>query len=229
MTKLDKGTVIAAALELLNEVGMDSLTTRKLAERLKVQQPALYWHFQNKRALLDALAEAMLAERHTRSLPEENEDWRVFLKENALSFRTALLSYRDGARIHAGTRPTEPNFGTAETQIRFLCAEGFCPKRAVWALRAVSHYVVGSVLEQQASDADERVPTGQMCPSKHRRPSCTICFTSWKQTAWMLRSTSDSTASSLVSSGCVHLQQIRGLCPFAAPTATTPIRFARCP
>ncbi|EBK4059018.1 tetracycline resistance transcriptional repressor TetR(G), partial [Pseudomonas aeruginosa] len=120
MTKLDKGTVIAAALELLNEVGMDSLTTRKLAERLKVQQPALYWHFQNKRALLDALAEAMLAERHTRSLPEENEDWRVFLKENALSFRTALLSYRDGARIHAGTRPTEPNFGTAETQIRFL-------------------------------------------------------------------------------------------------------------
>ncbi len=29
MTKLDKGTVIAAALELLNEVGMDSLTTRK--------------------------------------------------------------------------------------------------------------------------------------------------------------------------------------------------------
>ena len=137
---------------------MDNLTTRKLAERLKVQQPALYWHFQNKRALLDALAEAMLTERHTRSLPEENEDWRLFLKENAQSFRTALLYYRDGARIHAGTRPTEPNFGAAETQIRFLCAAGFGPKHAVWALRAVSHYVVGSVLEQQASDADERVP-----------------------------------------------------------------------
>ena len=158
MTKLDKGTVIAAALELLNEVGMDSLTTRKLAERLRVQQPALYWHFPSKRALLDALAEAMLTERHTRSLPEENEDWRVFLKENALSFRKALLSYRDGARIHAGTRPTEPHYGTAEAQIRFLCTAGFSPKRAVWALWAVSHYVVGSVLEQQASDADERVP-----------------------------------------------------------------------
>ncbi|EOG8236884.1 TetR family transcriptional regulator, partial [Pseudomonas aeruginosa] len=91
MTKLDKGTVIAAALELLNEVGMDNLTTRKLAERLKVQQPALYWHFQSKRALLDALAEAMLTERHTRPLPEENEDWQLFLKENAQSFRTALL------------------------------------------------------------------------------------------------------------------------------------------
>jgi TetR/AcrR family transcriptional regulator, tetracycline repressor protein len=48
MTKLDKGTVIAAALELLNEVGMDNLTTRKLAERLKVQQPALTYR-KNKR------------------------------------------------------------------------------------------------------------------------------------------------------------------------------------
>jgi TetR/AcrR family tetracycline transcriptional repressor len=158
MTKLDKGTVIAAALELLSEVGMDNLTTRKLAERLKVQQPALYWHFRSKRTLLDALAEAMLAERHTRSLPKENEDWRVFLKENALSFRRALLSYRDGARIHAGTRPTEPHFETAEAQIRFLCSAGFSPKYAVWALWAVSHYVVGSVLEQQASDVDERMP-----------------------------------------------------------------------
>lgn len=38
MTKLDRETVIQAALELLNEVGVDNLTTRKLAERLKVQQ-----------------------------------------------------------------------------------------------------------------------------------------------------------------------------------------------
>lgn len=44
MTKLDKGTVIAAALELLNEVGMDNLTTRKLAERLKVSGDAIQRH-----------------------------------------------------------------------------------------------------------------------------------------------------------------------------------------
>lgn len=228
MTKLDKGTVIAAALELLNEVGMDNLTTRKLAERLKVQQPALYWHFQNKRALLDALAEAMLTERHTRSLPEENEDWRLFLKENAQSFRTALLYYRDGARIHAGTRPTEPNLALPRHKYAFSARRALV--RSTLFGRSGRSVTMWSV---PFSSSRHLMPmrefrTGQMCPSKHRRPSCTICFTSWKQTAWMLRSTSDSTASSLVSSGCVHLQQIRGLCPFAAPTATTPIRFARC-
>lgn len=41
MTKLQPNTVIRAALDLLNEVGVDGLTTRKLAERLGVQQPAL--------------------------------------------------------------------------------------------------------------------------------------------------------------------------------------------
>ncbi len=38
MTKLQPNTVIRAALDLLNEVGVDGLTTRKLAERLGVQQ-----------------------------------------------------------------------------------------------------------------------------------------------------------------------------------------------
>ena len=83
-----------------------------------VQQPALYWHFRNKRALLDALAEAMLAENHTHSVPRADDDWRSFLIGNARSFRQALLAYRDGARIHAGTRPGAPQMETADAQLR---------------------------------------------------------------------------------------------------------------
>lgn len=155
MTKLRRDSVIRAALDLLNEVGVDGLTTRKLAERLGVQQPALYWHFKDKRALLDALAEAMMSEGHTRSIPEPGEDWPTFLRENARSFRRALLSYRDGARIHAGTRPSTPQFDGIEAQLRLLCEAGFSPGEAARALLVIGHYVVGSALEQQASDADE--------------------------------------------------------------------------
>lgn len=43
MNKLQREAVIRTALELLNDVGMEGLTTRRLAERLGVQQPALYW------------------------------------------------------------------------------------------------------------------------------------------------------------------------------------------
>ncbi len=151
---------------LLNEVGVDGLTTRKLAERLGVQQPALYWHFRNKRALLDALAEAMLAENHTHSVPRADDDWRSFLIGNARSFRQALLAYRDGARIHAGTRPGAPQMETADAQLRFLCEAGFSAGDAVNALMTISYFTVGAVLEEQAGDSDagERGGTVEQAP-----------------------------------------------------------------
>ncbi len=176
MTKLQPNTVIRAALDLLNEVGVDGLTTRKLAERLGVQQPALYWHFRNKpalywhfrnkRALLDALAEAMLAENHTHSVPSADDDWRSFLIGNARSFRQALLAYRDGARIHAGTRPGAPQMETADAQLRFLCEAGFSAGDAVNALMTISYFTVGAVLEEQAGDSDagERGGTVEQAP-----------------------------------------------------------------
>ncbi|MDW0694114.1 TetR/AcrR family transcriptional regulator C-terminal domain-containing protein [Mannheimia haemolytica] len=64
MAKLDKEQVIDNALILLNEVGIEGLTTRKLAQKIGVEQPTLYWHVKNKRALLDALAETILQKHH---------------------------------------------------------------------------------------------------------------------------------------------------------------------
>ncbi|CDL15783.1 hypothetical protein [Klebsiella pneumoniae IS46] len=104
MARLNRESVIDAALELLNETGIDGLTTRKLAQKLGIEQPTLYWHVKNKRALLDALAVEILARHHDYSLPAAGESWQSFLRNNAMSFRRALLRYRDGAKVHLGTR-----------------------------------------------------------------------------------------------------------------------------
>ena len=53
---LTKAGIVQAALDLLDEAGMDGLTVRALAARLGVQAPALYWHVRNKQALLDEMA-----------------------------------------------------------------------------------------------------------------------------------------------------------------------------
>lgn len=157
MTKLQPNTVIRAALDLLNEVGVDGLTTRKLAERLGVQQPALYWHFRNKRALLDALAEAMLAENHTHSVPRADDDWRSFLIGNARSFRQALLAYRDGARIHAA-RDRRTADGNGRRAASLPLRGGFSAGDAVNALMTISYFTVGAVLEEQAGGTVEQAP-----------------------------------------------------------------------
>ncbi|WP_419210003.1 tetracycline resistance transcriptional repressor TetR [Providencia manganoxydans] len=153
MAKLDKSKVISSALELLNEVGMEGLTTRKLAQKLGVEQPTLYWHVKNKRSLLDALAVEMLEQHHTHFCPLEGESWQDFLRNNAKSFRCALLSYRDGAKVHLGTRPTEKQYQSIEKQLAFLCQQGFSLEHALYALSAIGHFTLGCVLEDQEHQA----------------------------------------------------------------------------
>jgi len=49
--------IVRAALTLLDEVGLEGLTMRRLATALKIQAPSLYWHFPKKQALLDGMAD----------------------------------------------------------------------------------------------------------------------------------------------------------------------------
>ncbi|HBO24471.1 tetracycline resistance transcriptional repressor TetR [Providencia sp.] len=149
MARLDKETIIAVALDLLNEVGMDGLTTRKLAQKLGIEQPTLYWHVKNKRTLLDALAVEMLKRHHDHFLPSSDETWQVFMRNNALSFRRALLSYRDGAKVHLGTRPSPEQYTVVEEQLQFMVDSGFTLKSGLYAISAIGHFTLGSVLEQQ--------------------------------------------------------------------------------
>ncbi|MGK9236371.1 TetR/AcrR family transcriptional regulator C-terminal domain-containing protein [Inquilinus limosus] len=152
--KLQRDAVIRTALDLLDEVGIDGLSTRRLAERLGVQSPALYWHFRNKRALLDAMAAAMMEEAGMRRTVEPGADWREWVAEDARRFRRALLSRRDGAQLHAGTRPEPAEYAAVESETAALCALGLSPAEALRAQIAIGRYVVGWVLEEQADAAD---------------------------------------------------------------------------
>lgn len=103
---LERHIVVEAALKLLGDVGMDGLTTRRLAQELGVQGPALYWHFENKQELIDAMAQAIMAKAFVPIEP--GEDWADWLAKRARRARRAMLSYRDGARLLAGFRPRGP-------------------------------------------------------------------------------------------------------------------------
>ena len=59
---LDRAAIVDSALGLLDRVGIDGLSTRKLAAELGIRGPSLYWHFKNKRQLLDHMAERMFRE-----------------------------------------------------------------------------------------------------------------------------------------------------------------------
>ena len=149
--KLERDGVVRVALRLLDEWGLDGLSLRRLAAELGVKAPALYWYFESKQELLDEMAEAMLEEHAPPDRPAPGQPWDAWMAERARAHRRAMLAYRDGARLHAGTRPTARHRPVLAGMLQVLGEVGFPPWEAVSNVLATSHYTVGSAIEQQAS------------------------------------------------------------------------------
>ncbi|RDI50561.1 TetR/AcrR family transcriptional regulator C-terminal domain-containing protein [Nocardia mexicana] len=150
--KLDTPAIAEAALGLLDEVGLDGLTMRKVATALDVQAPALYWHVKNKRELLDAMARAVFVSAVADvEAPRRGEDWQDWVIALARRLRRAMLGYRDGAKVLAGTYVTDDTmFRTVELTLRTLEDAGFESADAVRVFPILLHYTVGYVIEEQA-------------------------------------------------------------------------------
>ncbi|WP_328719758.1 TetR/AcrR family transcriptional regulator C-terminal domain-containing protein [Streptomyces sp. NBC_00247] len=150
-TKIDRARVAETALRLLNETGLDGLTLRAIAKELDVQAPALYWHFKNKQELLDEMATAM----YRRMLVEETADlagrgWRERIIASQTALRTALLRYRDGAKVFSGARFTGIDHAPGmEEHLRVMVDAGFDLRQAVRATATVNAYTMGFVTEEQ--------------------------------------------------------------------------------
>src|SRR5512140_1599360 len=104
---LDQSTVVQVALELLKKVGLDGLTTRRLAAELGVKSPALYWHFHNKQELLDAMADTLIREAGM-GPSHSGETWQEWLARRARAYRKSLLAYPDSARIVVEAQQLNP-------------------------------------------------------------------------------------------------------------------------
>lgn len=150
MTRWNREAVIEEALALLDEVGIDAVSTRRLAKRLGIEQPALYWHFRSKTELLAAMADAAMEPHAGAPLPTPADEWRGWFANNMRSFRRTLLLRRDGARLHAGTRPRQGDMERIVLKIAYLAANGIPEKDATMAMIVAGRFTVGSVLEEQA-------------------------------------------------------------------------------
>ncbi len=153
--------MVSTALELLNDVGLEGLTLRRIGKELDVQAPALYWHFKNKQDLLDAMATEML--RRMTALQEAeggfaHATWQETLAGSHRALRRVLLTYRDGAKVYSGTRFTDTSYAVPmERYLASLVGAGFTPGEAARAYYTVYCFTIGYVIEEQsAADHPER-------------------------------------------------------------------------
>jgi AcrR family transcriptional regulator len=150
---LAKAEIVRAALEVLDEEGLDGLTLRKVAARLDVQAPALYWHVRNKQELLDEMGTEVWRRISLRVVDQLALDgaWREELAAYARIMREELLRHRDGAKMATGTTLTDVEIvRRGEPRLAAMVRQGFTVRSAARASVLVHHFVIGFCIEEQA-------------------------------------------------------------------------------
>jgi AcrR family transcriptional regulator len=152
---LDKERIVAEAVALLDADGLDSLTLRRLADRLGVRAPTLYWHIPNKAALVTAVAEAILGQEFAAiDPPADDEPWQDWLTGLAERLRHALLAHPDGARVVSAAHLSQRMAAISETAMRVLVARDVPLHEARLLVLTVEHLTVGHVLAEQQPRPD---------------------------------------------------------------------------
>lgn len=155
---LTRDEILTKALEIVDTEGLDALTMRHLARGLGVEAMTLYHHFPNKEAILDGVAEAVIAGMR---LPEPlPEDWMDILVSLCMGFRNALSEHPNVIPVLM-TRPMSPPADAAVTPATVLLSAGFEPERMLEMYHSLMALTFGhAVISATAATGGSPLATG---------------------------------------------------------------------
>ena len=150
--KITRDVMLAAALEIIDRDGADGLTMRRLARALDRDPMILYRHAPNKAALLDGVAETVLAQLEVDSA---DPDWPAQLRAIARRYRQLALAHPHVVPLLV-TRPLATPLalrppGTLrplEDILALLTRAGFSGPDALHIYRALFGFLHGHVLNE---------------------------------------------------------------------------------
>jgi AcrR family transcriptional regulator len=152
--------ILDAALVILREEGLDAVSMRNVSSRLGVSPVPVYNRIGNKEALLDALAEHLVA--NVAPPSADGEPWREYAQRWSRAVRSGLRQSRD-ARLTLRTQRAA-YVEASRPLIAAMRTDGISTPSAVQACRLLTWAIVGFVaLEHQATTdvaASEPSPRG---------------------------------------------------------------------
>lgn len=139
---LTRERVLAEALALVDEQGLEALTMRALASRLRVEAMSLYNHVPGKQGLYDGIR-GLLWEEIGRAL-ESGQSWQQSLRSIARCLRAIARGHpRAFSLIITGSTLDERMLRTAARGLAMLDQGGFDRDHAAKTLNSVIHYALG--------------------------------------------------------------------------------------
>ncbi|MFV0275625.1 MAG: TetR/AcrR family transcriptional regulator [Parahaliea sp.] len=108
---------IQAALEILDEEGLDKLSLQAVARRMGVRAPSLYYHFENKSELMAGVARLILS-RPPPSRINRQKDWKESMVDLCKWARKTMLKHPNAAPLLLEVYPEQVMLPTYEFWLR---------------------------------------------------------------------------------------------------------------
>jgi AcrR family transcriptional regulator len=104
---LSRQAIVAAALRIIDEDGIDAVTMRRVGQELGTGGASLYAHISGKDELLELVFDEVTGE--IPLITPDPRRWQEQLKEYLRSWHATFLSHRDLAKVGLGRVPIGPN------------------------------------------------------------------------------------------------------------------------
>src|SRR5712691_8131097 len=89
-TQLTRQRVVAAAIELADRDGIESISMRRLAQELGVEAMSLYTHVHSKNDLLDGMTDTVISQI---PISADGAGWKTSLRQLVLAARSIMLRH----------------------------------------------------------------------------------------------------------------------------------------
>jgi AcrR family transcriptional regulator len=153
--RLTRERVVAEALTVIAQDGVQALTMRRLAARLGVVPGAVYHHVRNKEQLQDLLLDGVLAE--VEFDLDSSLHWTEQLKVLAHRLRQVLEAHPGVAGILKTRDPLGPHsLALAEGFLGPLQANGFADREAGLAFFLLVDYTIGFAVSGTPTSVNEQ-------------------------------------------------------------------------
>jgi AcrR family transcriptional regulator len=150
--QLTRSIILQAALAIVDRDGVDKLSMRRLSDAVGRDPVMIYRHVPNKAAVLDGVAEIVLAQL---SVDTADPDWVGQLRTVARAFRELALTHPNVVPLLV-TRPLATQLGQRPTGmlrpledvLALLTSAGFAGEDALHIYRALFGFLYGHVLNE---------------------------------------------------------------------------------
>jgi AcrR family transcriptional regulator len=160
---ISRDAIVNAAVRVLDRVGLDALSMRRVAEEMGTGAGSLYWHVRNKEELLQLLSERLSME--VKLPPPDPSRWQEQIKQVCREMRDGFHRHRDAARLSMGRVPAGPMLASyAEWMFELLTPLGI-PDHVIAYLGDIGTLFVGAYAFEESLGVAS--PTGaEMAPGE---------------------------------------------------------------